>query len=111
MARTPFLRLSPATTDITVARKWLSLAGGSLDGVVAKRLDLAYEPGTSRGMQKIKRLRTVDCVVGGVIVKGGAVSHLLLGLSDDNGLLDFVGSAPLRAAQGKKLAGEIGKLV
>jgi ATP-dependent DNA ligase len=44
------LRLSPATTDITVARKWLALAGGSLDGVIAKRLDLPYQPGTSRGM-------------------------------------------------------------
>jgi hypothetical protein len=40
------LRLSPATTDITVVRKWLALAGGSLDGVVAKRLDLPYQPGT-----------------------------------------------------------------
>jgi hypothetical protein len=27
-------------------RKWLALAGGSLDGVVAKRLDLPYQPGT-----------------------------------------------------------------
>jgi ATP-dependent DNA ligase len=39
------LRLSPATKDITVALKWLALAGGSLDGVVAKRLDL---PGRSK---------------------------------------------------------------
>jgi hypothetical protein len=51
------LRLSPATTDITVARKWLAMAGGSLDSVVAKQLDLPYEPGTSRGMQKISGSR------------------------------------------------------
>src|SRR5262249_21673012 len=82
----------------------------SLDGVVAKRLDLTYQPGANRAMQKIKRLRTVDCVVGGVIVKGEAVSHLLLGLYDD-GLLNFVGAAPLRAAQGKKLAAQIAKLI
>jgi ATP-dependent DNA ligase len=34
------------------------MAGGSLDGVVAKRLDLPYQPGAGRGMLKIKRLRT-----------------------------------------------------
>jgi ATP-dependent DNA ligase len=99
------LRLSPATTDITVARKWLALAGGSLDGVVAKRLDLPYQPGTSRGMQKIKRLRTVDCVVGGITYSAGkkAVSYLHLGLYEV-GLLNFVGSAPLPAVEGKRLA-------
>jgi ATP-dependent DNA ligase len=62
-------------------------------------------------MQKIKRLRTVDCVVGGVIVKDDAVSHLLLGLYDEAGLLNFIGSAPLKAAEGKKLAGQIAKLI
>jgi ATP-dependent DNA ligase len=73
--------LSPATVDIEVARKWLSLAGGSLDGVVAKRLDLPYQSGESRGMQRIKRLRTVGCVFGGVTysVDRKAVSYLHLG--------------------------------
>src|SRR5262249_34598418 len=85
------IRVSPATTDIEVARKWLSLAGTSLDGVIAKRLDLPYQPGLSKGMLKIKRLRTVDCVVGGVILKQEAVSHLLLGLYDEAGLLHFIG--------------------
>jgi ATP-dependent DNA ligase len=42
------IRLSPATTDIEVARKWLALAGGSLDGVVAKRLDTGYQPGPAK---------------------------------------------------------------
>jgi len=99
------IRLSPATTDIEVARMWLELAGTSLDGVVAKRLDLPYQPGTSKGMLKIKRLRTVDCVVGGVIYGGSktAVSHILLGLYEGD-LLHFIGSAPLRASEGKKLA-------
>ena len=53
------IRLSPATTDIEIARKWLARAGTSLDGVVAKRLDLSYQQGTSKGMVKVKRLRTV----------------------------------------------------
>jgi ATP-dependent DNA ligase len=99
------IRLSPATTDIEVARKWLALAGTSLDGVVAKRLDLQYQPGASKGMLKIKRLRTVDCVVGGIIYGGSksAVSHILLGLYEGE-ILHFIGSAPLRAAEGKQLA-------
>ena len=81
-----------------------------MDGIVANRLDLPYQPGTSREMQKIKRLRTVDCVVGGVILNREAVSHLL-GLYDEAGLLHFIGSAPLRAAEGKKLEAEISKLI
>jgi ATP-dependent DNA ligase len=99
------IRLSPATTDVEVAKKWLALAGTSLDGVVAKRLDLPYQSGTSKSMLKIKRLRTVDCVVGGIIYGGSkaAVSHILLGLYEDE-LLHFIGSAPLRAAEGKRLA-------
>jgi len=99
------IRLSPATTDHEVARKSLELAGTSLDGVVAKRLDLPYQAGVSKGMLKIKRLRTVDCVVGGVIFGGtrSAVSHILLGLYEGE-LLHFIGSAPLRSADGKKLA-------
>jgi ATP-dependent DNA ligase len=51
------LRLSPATTDITADRKWLALAGGSLDGVVAKRLDLPYQPGTSRRTRTLRTAR------------------------------------------------------
>jgi ATP-dependent DNA ligase len=99
------IRLSPATCDIEVARKWLSLAGGSLDGVVAKRLDRPYQSGESRAMQKIKLLRTVDCVIGGITYAADnkAVSYLHLGLYDE-GLLNFVGSAPLNAAEGKRLA-------
>jgi ATP-dependent DNA ligase len=89
----------------------LALAGTSLDRVVAKRLDQPYQPGISRGMQKIKRLRTVDCVVGGVIFKQEAVSHLLLGFYDESGLLHFIGSAPLKAADGKRLAGMISDII
>src|SRR3954447_9805974 len=39
------LLLSPATTDRDVAQGWLDSAGGALDGVVAKRLDGAYQAG------------------------------------------------------------------
>jgi len=106
------IRLSPVTEDIEVARKWFALAGSSLDGIVAKRCDIPYQPGVCRAVQKIKPSLTVDCVVGGVIygVGGNVVSHLLLGLYDD-GLLNFIGSAPLKAAEGKGLAGIIGGLI
>jgi len=91
------LRLSPRTTRLADARKWLSRAGGgSLDGVVAKRLDGPYRAG-ERDMLKIKNLRSADCVVGGfryaTATTGGKkeVSSLLLGLYNQAGLLDHVG--------------------
>jgi ATP-dependent DNA ligase len=41
------------------------MAGGRLDGIIAKRLDLTYQSEERSGMQKIKQMRTADCVVGG----------------------------------------------
>jgi ATP-dependent DNA ligase len=86
------LRLSPYTRDARTARRWLALAGGALDGVVAKRLDGRYEPG-ERAMLKVKRLRTADCVVGGFRFAQNSreVGSLLLGLYNDAGKLDHVG--------------------
>jgi len=86
-------RLSPATTDAKAARAWLAMTGGTFDGVVAKRLDLEYRSGDRTGMQKVKRLRTVDCVVGGFRYASTSrvVGSLLLGLYDAKGLLHHVG--------------------
>ncbi len=91
-AASPTLRLSPVTDDFDQARKWFHM-GVALDGVIAKRRDLPYQSGTRTGMQKIKRLRTADCVVGGFryLEKQPVVGSLLLGLYDDEGLLDHVG--------------------
>ena len=61
----PTFRLSPATTNYAIAKKWLARAGGGCDGVIAKRLDMAYQAGNRNGMQKIKNFRSADCVVGG----------------------------------------------
>ena len=87
------LVLSPATTSLAKAQKWL--AGDdrtSTDGVLAKRLDDPYAPG-ERLMIKVKRLRTADCVVGGFRYLAGKrqVGSLLLGLYDDEGALNHVG--------------------
>lgn len=86
------VRLSPVTEDLSVARKWFHM-GVALDGVVAKRRDLPYQSGERTGMQKIKRLRTADCVVGGFryLEKKPLVGSLLLGLYNDEGKLDHVG--------------------
>ena len=87
------LLLSPATTKLTVVRRWLRSIGGGLDGIVAKRVDLPYQTGERTGMQKLKAMRTADCVVGGFryASKGELVGSLLLGLYDDDGLLHHVG--------------------
>src|SRR5207237_1956852 len=60
------LQLSPATTNYSIAEKWMrELAGTGCDGIVAKRLEANYRSGERTAMFKIKRIRTADCVVGG----------------------------------------------
>jgi len=95
------LRLSPRSLDVAQARTWLAAAGGALDGVVAKRLDLPYLNG-ERAMAKVKQHRTADCVVGGFreTAEGKGVASLLLGLYNEAGLLDHVGfTSALPAAE------------
>jgi len=77
---------------------------------MAKRSDLAYQTGERTGMQKIKKQRTADCVVGGFryLEKKPLVGSLLLGLYNAEGLLDHVGFtssilAENRAALTKRL--------
>ena len=92
-ARADRLHLSPATTKLVTVRRWFRSVGGGLDGVIAKRTDLAYQSGTRDGMLKIKHIRTAECVVGGFryASRGKIVGSLLLGLYDDGGLLHHVG--------------------
>ncbi|MGH3700001.1 MAG: ATP-dependent DNA ligase [Pseudonocardiaceae bacterium] len=86
--------VTPATRDQELARRWFDqFEGAGLDGLIAKRLDLRYQPG-KRVMTKIKHERTADCVVAGYRVhKSGpdALGSLLLGLYDDRGVLVSVG--------------------
>ena len=86
---TPPVHLTPATLDRAAAADWFDrFEGAGLDGVIAKRLDGAYQPG-KRAMLKIKHQRTADCVVAGFRWhKNGPGTHigsLLLGLFDDDG--------------------------
>jgi ATP-dependent DNA ligase len=92
LAENGAIRLSPITSDVAVARKWFHM-GVSLDGIVAKREDLPYQSGNRKGMEKIKKQRTADCVVGGFryLEKKREVGSLLLGLYNKEGKLDHVG--------------------
>jgi ATP-dependent DNA ligase len=87
------LRLSPATIDLAVAKRWFDKAGGDLDGVIAKEVDAPYAAGQRLAMAKIKQIRSADCVVGGFRYARDAkiLGSLLLGLYGDDGLLHHVG--------------------
>jgi ATP-dependent DNA ligase len=105
-AREP-LHLTPLTDDADTAAQWLErFQGAGIDGVVAKRRDLRYEPG-ARAMVKVKSERTADCVVAGFRwdLDRPAVASLLLGLHDEAGELQHVGVvSSLKREQRRELA-------
>ena len=114
LAKNADIELSPKTKNITIAREWLSTTGIKLDGVIAKRLDLPYRSGERDGMQKVKRMRTADCVVGGFryASKGKVVGSLLLGLYDEGGLLHHVGyTSSFNEAEKKELTKKLEPLI
>ena len=78
---------TPFTTDHKTAVEWFStFEGAGLDGLVAKPLAEAYQPG-KRVLLKVKHERTADCVLAGYRIhkSGDAVGSLLLGLFDEDG--------------------------
>jgi ATP-dependent DNA ligase len=87
--RSGSVELTPLTESAKVAEPWLK--GG--EGVIAKQLDAPYLPGQRRGMVKVKRVRTIDCVVAGWRPgkEEGTVGSLILGLYDEAGELRVVG--------------------
>ncbi len=68
------------TRDTEQAEEWLRRT----EGTMAKQLDALYIPGKRKGMAKIKRERTIDCVVMGWRPgkEEGTVGSLILGLYD-----------------------------
>src|SRR4051812_17131642 len=90
----PPVHVPPVPRALDPARRWFEMfEGAGLDGLIAKPLDLTYQP-DKRVMAKIKHERTADCVVAGYRVhKSGpdAIGSLLLGLFDDRGVLASVG--------------------
>ncbi len=109
-----WIALSPATTRFATASRWLAGSGVDTDGVVAKRLDQAYQSGNRDGMVKVKRIRSADCVVGGFryASKGRNIGSLLLGLYDRQGQLNHVGfCSGLDATVRKGLKERLEKLI
>lgn len=78
------LELTPLTADTGQAERWL----GSIEGVMAKQLDAPYLPGKRKGFAKVKRERTIECVVMGWRPgkEEGTVGSLILGLYDGSEL-------------------------
>jgi ATP-dependent DNA ligase len=91
----PPLHVTPATSDLSIAKDWFKrFEGAGLDGVIAKPTGGIYEP-NKRVMLKVKHERDCDCVVAGFRWHkkgpGTAIGSLLLGLFDDEGKLQHVG--------------------
>jgi len=99
------IHLTPATRDPEVAERWFhEFEGAGLDGVVAKPLELSYQP-DKRVMFKIKHVRTADCVVAGYRTykrDTSGIGSLLLGLYDDADDLVFVGVVGAFAADRRR---------
>ncbi len=94
---TPPIHLTPATTDRDTAEDWFQrFEGAGLDGVIAKGMADAYQPG-KRAMVKIKHERTVDCVVAGFRWHrhgpGELVGSLILALFEADGRMQQIGVA------------------
>ncbi|HKF83905.1 MAG TPA: ATP-dependent DNA ligase [Solirubrobacterales bacterium] len=84
IAKQAGLELTPLTPDAAQAERWLN----SIEGVMAKDLSATYIPGKRKGMAKVKRERTIDCVVMGWRPgkEEGTVGSLILGLYDGSEL-------------------------
>jgi len=78
------IETSTLTPDPERAEHWLR----TTEGTMAKQLDAPYEAGKRRGMAKVKRERTIDCVVLGWRPgkEEGTVGSLILGLYDGGAL-------------------------
>ena len=74
------VEVSALTRDAEQAEEWLRRT----EGTMAKQLDAPYVPGKRKGMAKVKRERTIDCVVMGWRPgkEEGTVGSLILGLYD-----------------------------
>ena len=107
-------RLSPRTLDAAAASEWLdTFEAAGLDGVIAKRLDEPYRPGSREAVMKVKPYKTADAVVVGLRWKSkpDRIATLLLGLYRDDGGLDYVGSAAVAASRHDQIADRVVPLI
>ena len=100
------LELGPCSADPVAAEDWLR----NTEGVIAKLRDEPYRPGKRAGMVKVKRVRTIDCVLVGYRPgkEPQTVGSLILGLYDEASELRVVGhSSGFSAAQKRDLVGQL----
>jgi ATP-dependent DNA ligase len=103
-------RLSPYTLDAEAAEAWLEdFEAAGLDGVIAKRRDADYRPGSRDAVTKVKSYKTADCVLVGVRwkVRPSKLATLLLGLYGDGRELHYVGSAAIAATKHDEIAARV----
>jgi ATP-dependent DNA ligase len=105
------VRITPMTRDRVEAERWFAdVEGAGLDGLIAKRVGAAYQPG-KRVMAKVKHRRTLDAVVAGWRPHAkdpDEVGSLLLGLYDERGRLHHVGAVSgLSAARRRELTDDL----
>jgi ATP-dependent DNA ligase len=96
------VEVTPLTKSAKTAEPWLD----SGEGVIAKQLDAVYKPGERKGFVKIKRVRTIDCVIVGWRPgkEEGTVGSLILGLYDKKGKLIPIGhTSGLKAKEKREL--------
>ena len=96
------VEVTPLTTSPKKTEPWL--LGG--EGVIAKDLDAIYKPGQRKGMVKVKRVRTIDCVIVGWRPgkEEGTVGSLILGLYENGGRLRPIGhTSGLKAKEKREL--------
>jgi ATP-dependent DNA ligase len=96
------VELTPLDSDPEGATQGWLQAG---EGVIAKLLEAPYLPGERKGMVKVKRLRTADCVVVGWRPgkEEGTVGSLILGLYDGDELRVVGHTSGLKAKQKREL--------
>ncbi len=96
----PPIHLTRVSDDRTEGQRWFEqFEGAGLDGIICKGLDHTYQP-DKRVMLKVKHARTADCVVAGwrphkqTGPNGETMlGSLMLGIYDDDGVLQSVGVA------------------
>ena len=97
--------LSPSTTDQSKVDEWLTWSAVGIEGVVFKRLDQPYVPGT-RGWRKYRARDTAEAVIAAITGTLQQPRSLLFGRFDTRGRLHYVGSSTgLSAAAARSLAG------
>jgi ATP-dependent DNA ligase len=107
----PPVHVTPVTRDPKLGAEWLDrFEGAGLDGVIVKSPEASYQPG-KRVMIKVKHIRSADCVVAGFRWykdRDDAIGSLLLGLYNDEGMLQHVGvTSAFTMATRVKLAQEL----